>query len=653
MKKLSLLSTFLLSAMTLMAENKNITSPDGRWDVTVYNDNGLAEYSVTYDGKQMLTRSRLGLNTNVGDYTQNLTMTGAKTSMVSKEYDLSRSKTSHVKYSANTLTLDYKNAKGNEMSITFNVSNNDIAFRYTLERPGKKNPKCAVVYSETSSFNFPDKTTTFLTPQAKPFLGWERTKPSYEEEYTHDAPMTQKSKYGVGYTFPALFHVGTDGWVQVSETGVDGGYCGARLSDYVDGKGYKVAYPQEMENNGVGSTSASIMLPGSTPWRTITVGSSLKPIVETTVQYDVVDEKYAPSQAYQPGRYTWSWLIWQDNSICYDDQVRLIDVASAMGYEYCLVDGLWDTQIGYENIEKLAAYAKTKNVSLLLWYNSNGSWNDAPQGPRGVMNNAIARKRDMKWMKSIGVKGIKVDFFGGDKQETMRLYEDILSDANDYGLQVIFHGCTIPRGWEKMYPNYVASEAALASENAYFSDYHAQKEGEQLSTYAFTRNAVGSFDWGGVIMNRHMSRDNKSRHRRYTSDTFEMATAITNQSSVNCVALYPNNLTELKPFQTDYLKALPTTWDETRFIDGYPAKYFIVARRHGNDWHVAGINATAKPMTLTLNLDMLAGKTVKYYTDRPTKNPNVTPEPTVKSVKVNAKGKVKVTMQPQGAFILQ
>lgn len=91
-------------------------------------------------------------------------------------------------------------------------------------------------------------------------------------------------------------------------------------------------------------------------------------------------------------------------------------------------------------IEQLSRYAQSKGVSLMLWYNSNGNQNDAPQGPKNCMNTAVARKREMAWMKRIGVKGIKVDFFGGDKQHTMQLYEDILSDANDYGLQVISTG---------------------------------------------------------------------------------------------------------------------------------------------------------------------------------------------------------------------
>ncbi|MCI6550553.1 MAG: glycoside hydrolase family 97 protein [Prevotella sp.] len=644
---------FLLVPALASAETKTVTSPDGQLVVTLTDDGGRAAYDVTYAGRPMILRSALGLTTNVGDFTSGLRLTDAKTAPFVKDYEMTRAKVSRVHVEANRLTATFTNASQMQMQVTFHVSNHDVAFRYTLLRPSKNKPTGAIVLREATGFRFPDQSTTFLCPQALPMSGWERTKPSYEEEYVPDAPMTAKSKFGVGYTFPCLFRIGDDGWVQVSETGVGSEYCGSRLSDCSPETGYTVAYPQPGENNGYGSAEPGISLPGSTPWRTITVGKDLKPLVETTVHWDVVDPRYEPSQRYEPGRYTWSWLIWQDESANYDDQVRFIDLASAMGYEYILVDALWNTRIGRDRMVELSGYARAKGVRLLIWYNSNGFANDAPQGPRDCMNNAIARKREMKWLRSIGAAGIKVDFFGGDKQETMRLYEDILSDANDYGLQVIFHGCTLPRGWERMYPNYVASEGALASENVYFTDHHARREGFEMTVHPFMRNAVGSFDWGGIIMNRYLSKDNKSRHPRRTSDVFEMATGITNQTSVNCVALQPNNLTELPAFELDFLRSLPTTWDELKFIDGYPGKYAVLARRHGSDWYVAGLNGTDKPLKLTLQVPMLAGKEVKCYADNKRKEGEIVSSSYMKPLRINAKGELKVTLQPMGGIILK
>ena len=654
MKKVFLLlSCCLLSIAFAQAQDIEVKSPDGRLVMTLHTDGGQAAYSVSFDGRQMLTRSCLGLKSDFGDFTQGLTVKSVTNTDPDWSYDLSRVKCSHSSGSAAGIIAKFANADGKLFEIEFFVGNHDVAYRYKIPRPKENNPKCAVIFNEASSFNFPAQTTTFLCPQINPMSGWERTKPSYEEDYTADAPMTAKSRFGVGYTFPCLFRIGDDGWVLVGETGVSSAYCASHLSDYDPATGYTIAFPMKGEANGFGSEFAAVPLPCETPWRTITVGTDLAPIVETTIPYDLVQPLYEPSQEYKPGRYTWSWLIWQDESINYDDQVQFIDLASAMGFEYCLVDNWWDDRIGRDRIETLSKYAQSKGVKLMLWYNSNGFYNDAPQTPRDCMSTAIAREREMRWLQKIGVKGIKVDFFGSDKQETMRLYEDILSDANRYGLQVIFHGCTIPRGWERMYPNYVASEAALASENVFFSEYHAKKEGFELTMHPFSRNALGTFDWGGVIMNKYMSRDNKSRHRRYTTDTFEMATGIVLQTSVNCVAMQPNNLSELPQHELDFLRELPTTWDEVRFIDGYPTRYVVLARRHGDTWYVAGLNGTDQSMTLTLDLPMFAGQTVKYYTDRPLAKGATFCESELTTLKVDKKGKAKVTLQPLGGIILR
>ena len=641
------------SAQASTTARGKVTSPDERLSVVLFAKDGKMKYSVTYDEQPVVLESEMGLGANIGDFSNGMSWIKTDFDKVTKDYTMAQAKASQIHYEANRMDVDFENASKQRITVTLLVSNNDVAFRYSLYRGKNDNPKCAVIEREATSFRFPDGSTTFLCPQIGPMQGWERTKPSYEEDYKADRPMTERSQFGLGYTFPCLFRLGDSGWALVSETGVSSAYCGSRLSDYDPARGYTVAYPEQGEFNGIGSATPGLSLPGSTPWRTITIGKTLKPIVETTVMYDVVDPLYEATQPFKPGRYTWSWLVWQDNSINYDDQVQFIDLASAMGFEYCLVDNWWDKNIGRERMAELSRYAQSKGVRLMLWYNSNGYWNDAPQTPRDCMSTSYAREREMRWLKSIGAAGIKVDFFGSDKQETMRLYEDILSDANRYGLQVVFHGCTIPRGWERMYPNYVASEAALASENLMFSQRHCDMEGFELTMHPFSRNAMGTFDWGGVVMNRRMGRDNNSGNYRRSSDTFEMATGIVLQTAVNCVAMQPNNLGELPQFELDFLRALPTTWDETRFIDGFPTRYAVLARRHGNDWYVAGLNGTDQPLTLTLDLPMMAGSTVQYYTDRPAaKAPNAIPEAELRQLKVDKKGRAKVTIQPMGGIIL-
>ena len=640
---------FLFASVTLLcqATNTTVKSPDGALSVTVSNNDGHIGYTISLDGKTVLEESALGLVTTIGDLTQGMTLVGSRTDKVEKHYEMKTTKAGNGHYVANELTMTFKNEQERILEVTFRVSDDDVAFRYNISvvHPDRDpDLQRTLILSEASSFNFPEGTTTYLCPMAAPGILWAHARPSYEEVYTPDAPMNVKSQFDHGYSFPCLFRQ-QDTWVLVSETGTTGSYCGTHLSDYEEGKGYTIAFPDEEENGGYGSAFVGCQLPFTTPWRTITVGP-LKTLVETTVAYDLVEPRYEASVEYNPGRYTWSWLIWQDASVNWDDQIRFIDLASDLKFEYCLVDNWWDQQIGRDRMPDLVKYAQSKGVDLLLWYSSNGFWNDAPQTPRNCMNTSSARDREMKWLSSIGVKGIKVDFFGGDKQETMQLYEDILYDANRYGLQVIFHGCTLPRGWEVMYPNYVSSEAVMASENVYFTEADAEREAFDLCMHPFCRNALATMDWGGIILNRHLSRDNQSRHTRKTTDIFELASGITTQSYIQCAALCPNNLSEVPQFELDFLRSMPTTWDETRFIDGFPGKYVVLARRHGDKWYIAGLNALKEPLSLTLSLPMLTNQTLDYYVD------DQNGQPVKTTLKTDRKGRAEVLIQPDGGIIL-
>ena len=614
MVKFFIVMAMLLGSSVASAENKQITSPDGKLVVTVADMDGRPSYSVSYDNVLFLKPSPLGIIANIGDFSSGMSLEkNVSTNKIDETYELASIKQSKVRYVANEAVFSFTQQGKTIYDVIFRISNNDVAFKYKMYPQGET--LSCVVKQEVTGFAFPDGTTTFLCPQSKPMGGFARTSPSYETSYTAD-DVAGKNGWGEGYTFPCLFRNGDNGWVLVSETGVNGGYCASRLLGHKGGT-YTIGFPQEGEANGNGTVSLGIALPGETPWRTITVGKTLAPIVETTVPFDVVKPLYPAKGEYTYGRGSWSWIIGMDGSTNYKEQLRYIDFSAAMGYQSVLVDALWDKQIGRDKIEELAKYGKDKGVALYLWYNSNGYWNDAPQTPRGIMDNAIARRKEMKWMQSIGIRGIKVDFFGGDKQMTMQLYEDILSDANEYGLLVIFHGCTLPRGWERMYPNFASSEAVLASENLHFSQGSCDNEAFNATLHPFIRNTVGSMDFGGSALNKYYNADNAPRgSRRVTSDVYALATAVLFQSPVQHFALAPNNLTDAPAWAIDFMKEVPTTWDEVRFIDGYPGKYVILARRHGDKWYIAGVNAQKETLQLKVNLPMFSnGEKVRLFSD--------------------------------------
>ena len=629
-----------------MATEKQFASPDGNLVVIVNDEGGKPVYQVSLGGTAFLNPSPLGLNTNIGELFQNLTMKDCQVRTVNDTYTLKTTKQSQVTYEATEAVCQFEQNGRQVLDVIFRVSNRDVAFRYKLypRRARGGETLVAVITDEASGFVLPEGTTTFLCPQSKPMGGFARTSPSYETSYTLDDTMG-KNGWGEGYSFPCLFKNGEKGWLLISETGTDGSYVACRLLND-GGANYKIGFPQPGELNGHGSTSAAVSLPYETPWRTITLGTTLKNIVESTVANDLVQPKYKASKDYTYGKGSWSWIIGMDSSCNFEEQKRYIDFSAAMGWRSVLVDALWDKQIGYEKMEELSRYAQSKGVGLFLWYNSNGAWNDAPQSPKDKMDKSSVRRKEMAWMQKTGILGIKVDFFGGDKQPMMQLYEDILTDANEFGLQCIFHGCTLPRGWERMYPNYVASEAVLASENLHFGQGACDAEATNACTHTFIRNVVGSMDFGGSTLNKHYNADNQHGTTRRTSDVFALATAVLFQSSVQHFAMAPNNLTDAPAWAVQFMKDVPTLWDEVRFIDGYPGKYAIIARRAGQKWFVAGINAQKEPLKTKIDLSpfFAKGSTVTAYTDDAILNGSV------KTLKIGKKP-IAVTIPENGGLV--
>ena len=646
--KRTLLSSILIltGIVTAGATEKRIDSPDGLLQVVVSDEGGKPTYQVSRGGVVFLEKSPLGLHMNFEDLTQGLLLKDCKTDKVCDDYSLPTIKQRHVNYQATEAVCQFEKDGQHAIDIIFRVSNRDVAYRYKVYP--KRQTLVGVVLDEASGFRLPEGTTTFLCPQSKPMGGFARTSPSYETPYTLDETVG-KNGWGEGYTFPCLFRImdneKENGWVLISETGTDGSYVGCRLLNE-DGGLYKIGFPQPGEMNGAGTVTAAVSLPAETPWRTITVGT-LADVVETTVSWDVVKPKYQAKYNYTYGKGSWSWIIKMDPSCNFDEQKNYIDFSAAMGWRSVLVDALWDTQIGYQKMEELARYAQSKGVGLFLWYNSNGMWNDAPQGPRGKIDKAPVRRREMAWMQQNGILGIKVDFFGGDKQPMMQLYEDILTDANDYGLQVIFHGCTLPRGWERMYPNYAASEAVLASENLHFGQGACDAEARNGYILPFIRNTVGSMDFGGSALNKRYGADNQHGTVRKTSDVYALATAVLFQSGVQHFALAPNNLEDAPAWAIDFMKQVPTTWDELRFIDGYPGRYIILARRSDSHWHVVGINAQQEPVKTTLQLPMFKqGSLLTIYSDDAQLNGSM------KNAKQGKKQQLAVTIPQNGGLVI-
>lgn len=637
-----LLAAFTLSLIPALNAQR-VTSPDGAIVVELSLDSGALSYEVKREGRTMLEPSPLGLETSIGSFASGLKAAGVSTAKIDERYTLPHGKVRDVHYRANELTAGFTNENGDRLEVIFRVSDRDVAFSYRVSGDDKRR---VIVHRERTGFDFPAHATAFTTHQVPWGGGWMASKPSYEEAYALDTPIGAKSPHGLGFTFPALFRIGEDGWVLVSETGVTSKYAGSRLGEPTADGLYPIAFPEAEENAGIGDATVFAALPLHTPWRTLTIGRTLAPIVETTVATDVVKPLYEPSQNYRPGRATWSWLVWQDDSMNEADQRTFIDLAGKMGYEYILIDAMWDENLGREKLAELVRYARSQNVDVLLWYNSNGAWNDAPQTPRNLMDTAPARQREMAWLKSIGVKGLKVDFFGGDKQVTMKLYEDILTDANAHGLMLNFHGATLPRGWERMYPNHMTSEAATASENLIFSQNFADGEARLSTVLSLIRNPVAALDFGPMVLNRRFHKEEGKGNVRRTTDAFQLATTLLYQSPLQHFGITPNNLQEQPAFVIDFLKKVPVVWDETRYIAGYPGRDVVLARRNGDRWYVVATNGEQRTKELVIDVPFLAGRTLTLIHDAPGQTA------ATRQVTIGEDGRFTLTLEVGGGAVL-
>jgi hypothetical protein len=313
-----------------------------------------------------------------------------------------------------------------------------------------------------------------------------------------------------------------------------------------------------------------------------------------------------------------------------------------MRWQYCLIDAGWDVKIGYDKVKALVDYARPKNVNILVWYNSSGAWNVSPQTPKGALLTHEQRDKEFARLQQMGVKGIKVDFFAGDGQSMIQYYIDILNDAAKYKLLVNFHGATLPRGWARTYPQLVSTEAIKGYEMITFGQDAANKEPAHVAMLPFTRNAFDPMDF--TPMNLYKI---QARVTRKTTSAFELATGVLLLSGIQHYAESPAGMSHQPDYIIDFLQNLPNSWDDVKFLDGFPGKYVVIARKSGDKWYIAGVNADATEMKLNVDLSGFNKNTGVLITD------GEQPLSFNKSaITLPAGKKMDVSMKARGGFVI-
>jgi hypothetical protein len=348
-----------------------------------------------------------------------------------------------------------------------------------------------------------------------------------------------------------------------------------------------------------------------TPWRIITIGS-LKTIAESTLGTDLAPAAITIDHSFiKPGKASWSWINSKDDNITFTEQQKYIDYAADMHWQYCLVDAAWDVKIGYDSIKILSDYAAKKNVGLLLWYNSAGDWNTVAYTPKDKLLTKEGREEEFSRLQSMGIKGVKIDFFGGDGQSMIQYYIDILNDAAKHKLLVNFHGATLPRGWQKTYPHLMTTEAIYGMEMVTFDQHAADVQANHCAMLPFTRNAFDPMDFTPMNLTGLTS----SNCTRKTTPAFELALSVLFLSGIQHFAQAPEGMTKVSDDVKLFLKTLPDYWDDVKFLEGYPGKYAVIARRSGNRWYIAGINGEKNEKKVSLDLTSFRKTKATLFTD--------------------------------------
>lgn len=623
----------------------SIASPNGRLVADFYLDAaGAPRYAVRLGGKTVLRESRLGLVGEDADFSRGLRLLSASgTVPVRETYEILTAKRRVNDYRANRKVFRLETAAGRKLEIIFQVSDDGVAFRYLFPETSAETRRLT---EEVTSFNFPQGTRAWLQPMSEAKSGWEKVNPCYEEFYEKEIAAGTPWPTGAGWVYPALFRTG-DTWVLVSESALARNYSGTRLRHESPGGEYRVGFADPRENFQGGPVNPESKLPWLTPWRVVVIGS-LKTVAESTLGIDLADKPAARyrNAAVKPGKASWSWPLLGDRQTTYEVQKRFIDYAAEMRWSYCLIDGYWDRQIGYEKTKELIAYARGKGVGVLLWYNSAGDWNTAPQTPRDMMLTRASRVREFERLKAMGVAGLKIDFFGGDGQSMIAYYHDILEDAAGYGFLINFHGATLPRGWQRTYPHLMTAEAIKGLEYVTFEQKNADEEPSHAAVLPFTRNVFDPMDFTPVVLDRIQ------RVERRTTSAFELALSVLFTSGIQHYAEIPEGMSKAPPYVQDFLREVPGVWDDTKFLDGYPGKYVALARRGGGRWYVAGINGEATPRRLTLDLgELRARDTGTLIADGDGGNLSFRRE-TVRAVRFGDQKKLEVALPPRGGFVL-
>ena len=565
MRRIVAICALMLGVMTTVFAAPKVSSPNGKLTADVQ-DNQLV---ISYNGQQALAMTVQGI--------AGQTMIG--TGAVKADYQMLAGKKRHCTNEANEYQCG---------DVTLRMYNDGIAVRTSDISPQPSD----------IAYRIPEGTRRWMQQWCDSYEGFFPLDTTYKVLPVPSYSGTFKSAEGWNnrWGYPALIEPADGVFVLITEANIEKGQSASCL--YNDGETYRVVEAERMDV--AGETSDHKTANGKTPWRVAIIGT-LADVVESTLVTDVSEPcKIADTSWIHPGTVSWIYWAYNHGSNDYDIIKKYVDMAVTLGLPYVLIDAEWDEMKNGKTIEDALNYAKEKGIKPLIWYNSSVGWVDGAPTPKFRLNKPEDREREFAWCDKMGVAGVKIDFFSGDNQKNMDYCQDLLECAARHHLLVNFHGATVPRGWQRTWPNLMSTEGVYGAEWYNNVPTFTAKAARHNATLPFTRNVIGPMDYTPCTFS-------DSQHPHITTNGHELALTVLFESALQHLADRPESYLAQPQAVQDFFDYLPTTWDESRLVCGYPGEYVVMARRSGTTWYVAGINGSDEQRTLKFSLDFIKG----------------------------------------------
>ena len=574
-----LILTIILFSVALAINAQKVASPNGKLSAKI-NGKSLV---INYDKQKVIELADISFDKL------------RFTRQVKDDYQMLEGKRLHCTNEAN----EYQAPIGSNAKIVIRLYNDGVAFRYEyIKLENQKQPEEHTVYL------IPEGTKRWFMQWTEAYEGFFPQTTTYKVKpiRTSSGVSTSADGWNNRWGYPALLEPVEGVFALISEANIERRQSASCL--YNDGERYSVVAAENDLN-----------LSGDwhTPWRVVIIGK-LADIVESTLVTDVSEPSQLKDTNWiKPG--VVSWIYWANNHGSNDFNIikKYVDMAVVLKLPYVLIDAEWDEMDKIasnegKTIEDAVAYANSKGIKPMIWYNSSVGWIDGAPGPKFRLNKPEDREKEFAWCEKIGVAGVKIDFFSGDNQMNMDYCLDLLESAARHHLLVNFHGAPIPRGWQKTWPNLLSTEGVYGAEWYNNVPTFTDKAASHNTTLPFTRNVIGPMDYTPCAFS-------DSQHPHITSLAHELALTVLYESGLQHLADRPESLLAQPKDVQDFLGQLPTVWDETRYVSGYPGESAVLARRSGNTWYVAGINGKDDPQILKTDLGFIGKGSVQMFVD--------------------------------------